>query len=76
MLHERFGPQLFDMINDPHEYRDLGNEPGLESIRDDMRDLLFAWLRRRRSRTEVATDRLFDLGPERDEQLGILIGRW
>ena len=76
ILHERFRPQLFDLANDPDEFVDLGADPGYEATRRELHDQLFTWLRRRRIRTEMPTASLFDMGPERDEQMGIVIGRW
>ena len=76
ILHERFRPQLFDMSDDPDELVDLGIDPGYESVRRELHERLFTWFRRRRTRTEMPESVLFDRGPERDERLGILIGRW
>lgn len=76
VLYEGFRPQLFDMKNDVEEYRDLGEQAAFAAIRRDMHILLFDWLRQRRARTEVPANALFDMGPERDEKLGIVIGRW
>lgn len=76
ILHERFRPQLFDIADDPQEYRDLGSDDAFESVRTEMRARLFDWLRRRRTRTEIPMQQLFDMGPARDEQSGIVIGRW
>lgn len=76
VLYEGFRPQLFDLKSDPEEFRDLGSDPGFESIRRELNDLLFTWMRQRRARTEIGTDFLFDMGPERDAELGVLIGQW
>ena len=76
VFHERFRPQLFDLTDDPRELVDLGEEPGYESVRREMHDRLFAWFRRRRNRIEMPEEILFEMGPERDERLGIMIGHW
>ena len=76
ILYENFRPQLFDLNKDPEEYQDLGIDPAFESQRRDLHELLFSWIRQRRTRTEIPTDRLFGMGPERDAELGILIGQW
>ena len=76
ILFEGFQSQLFDLKNDPEEYQDLGSDPAFESKRRDLHELLFTWLRQRRMRTEIPTDLLFSMGPERDAELGILIGQW
>ena len=76
ILYEGFPSQLFDLRHDPEEYRDIGIDPAFESKRRDLHELLFNWIRQRRMRTEISTDRLFSMGPERDAELGILIGQW
>ena len=76
VFHERFRPQLFDLEGDPPELVDLGADPGYENVRREMLDRLFAWFRRRRNRTEMPEGVLFEMGPERDERLGIMIGHW
>ena len=76
ILHERFRPQLFDLDGDPLELVDLGDAPGYENVRREMHDRLFTWFRRRRNRTEMPEAFLFEMGPERDERLGIMIGHW
>ena len=76
ILHEQFRPQLFDLDGDPLELVDLGDARGYESVRREMHDRLFTWFRRRRNRTEMPEAFLFEMGPERDERLGIMIGHW
>ena len=76
VFHERFRPQLFDLEGDPLELVDLGADPDYESVRREMYDRLFTWFRHRRNRTEMPEEILFDMGPERDERLGIMIGHW
>lgn len=75
ILHERFRPQLFDMENDPDEVVDLDAGPFYEHVRQHLHERLFTWFRRR-NRTEMEESFLFEMGPERDERLGIIIGRW
>ena len=76
VFHECFRPQLFDLDGDPQELVDLGDDPGYEHVRREMHDRLFAWFRRLRRRTEMREEVLFDMGPGRDEGLGIMIGHW
>ena len=76
ILHERFRPQLYDLGNDPRELVDLGADPGHEGGRAELHERLFAWFRGRRSRTETRESALSEMGPERDERRGILIGHW
>lgn len=76
IIHEKFRPQLFDLINDPEEFNDLGNSPEHKSIRQEMHEQFFTWFRNRLIRTEMEHDFLFEMGVERDEKMGILIGHW
>ena len=76
IFHEHFPPQLFDLENDPHELIDLGEDPGYRAARQENYDRLFTWFRRLKARTEIPTETLFDMGPELDEELGIMIGHW
>ncbi len=77
VLHERFRPQLYNLLDDPNEFKDLGDDPSCAEIRADLHETLFAWHRNLKSRTEAQADRLLTMGPERDEaDFGILIGHW
>jgi arylsulfatase A-like enzyme len=48
-----YPPQLFDLVDDPQERRDLGRDAGYAATRGEMRDRLHLWMRRRKSRTTV-----------------------
>ena len=76
ILHEKYRPQLYDMKNDPEEFFDLGDSPEYASVRDEMYEKFFTWFRNRLIRTEMDHDFLFEMGVERDEKMGILIGHW
>ena len=76
ILHEKFRPQLYDMKNDPEELFDLGDFAEYSSVRDEMHEIIFTWFRKRLIRTEMDYDSLFEMGVERDEKMGILIGHW
>jgi arylsulfatase A-like enzyme len=76
IFHEHFPPQLFNLENDPDELEDLGLNSAYQAVRDEFHERLFTWCRNLKVRTEIPTERLFDMGPERDEELGILIGHW
>ena len=78
VLHERFRPQLFDLLNDPHEFRDLGEESSLASVRAELHESIFKWQRNLKTRTEVQPCHLELRGhPDRDENVfGIKIGHW
>ena len=76
ILHEKFRPQLYNMQNDPEEFIDLGDSPEYASVRDEMHEKIFSWFRKRLIRTEMDYESLFEMGVERDEKMGILIGHW
>ena len=56
IFHESFRPELFDMKNDPEELCDLGEDQTYNTILQEMRDLMFESLRRRRTRTTRDND--------------------
>jgi arylsulfatase A-like enzyme len=72
---ERFPPQLFDLVADPHELQDLGQSAEHETIRVEMQGRMFDWLRRRKTRTTVTHDYIARVtGKARDR--GIRFGEW
>jgi arylsulfatase A-like enzyme len=74
--HHCFRPQLFDLQRDPYELVDLGEDSACEAVRRDLQSQLVDWRRRLKPRVGVPYDNLAAMGPERDEQRGIIIGRW
>ncbi|MEO1018055.1 MAG: sulfatase-like hydrolase/transferase [Pseudomonadota bacterium] len=50
-----YRPQLYDLENDPDEYRDLGAETGYEDIRRELHQALFDRLLRRRHGVSAVT---------------------
>lgn len=46
-------PQLFDLQSDPDELVDLGDASGFDAVRAGMKERLFEWLLRRKTRTTV-----------------------
>ena len=71
-----FRPQLFDLVNDPKELHDLGDDPGHKDVCSAMQRLLVDWRRRLKPRTSIPYDSLDGMGPALDEAKGIVIGRW
>jgi arylsulfatase A-like enzyme len=69
-------PQLFDLENDPTELNDLGDDSAHHEICKQMQQLLIDWRRRLKPRLGMPYDNLANLGPECDENAGIIIGRW
>ncbi len=76
IYYEGFPPQLFDLEADPQEFFDVADKPESRRIIDQMQDRLFDWFRGLKRRTEMPATALDAMGPELDEQQGIVIGRW
>ena len=71
-----FQPQLFDLQNDPDELFDLGEDPQYEAIRQKMMEGIFHWQYSLKRRVGLDYDYVQGQGPVRDEEFGIIIGRW
>lgn len=74
--HPEFEPQLFDLENDPDELDDLGRGQSSEKICERMKDRLLTWRNSLKRRTGLEYEYMLGQGPERDEEFGIIIGRW
>lgn len=72
---KRFPPQLFNLNDDPEELSDLGADPSRQSIREDLTDLLFDWMRSRRNRIAMS-DAAVDARPSPAQAGGVIIGQW
>jgi arylsulfatase A-like enzyme len=72
---EGFRPQLFDLVRDPHEFRDLGADRAHDAVRANMRARLFDWLATRKRRTTVS-DELVEARTDAHRAHGIHIGIW
>ncbi len=68
-----FRPMLFDLLEDPTEVRDLGQDPAFASERDQLRDAILDWSLRPRRVTESETqiDRRTDTQVQRGIWLGL-----
>ena len=70
-----FPPALFDLVNDPDEFTDLGQSPDHEDIRREMFTRLADWaLQYRQRETWTEAHNIKMTGAE--EQHGVLIGYW
>jgi arylsulfatase A-like enzyme len=49
-------PLLFDLVNDPDEFEDLGDDPGHAGVREDFDREVFKWLFRRKTFNSVSDD--------------------
>ena len=76
IYYKGFPPQLFDLNDDPGELNDLGQDPQMASVRQRMQDALFDWQYSLKRRVGLDSDYLQGQGPVRDEEFGIIIGRW
>lgn len=70
-----FRPQLFDLADDPQEFRDLGESRAHAAVLDEMRTRLLERLTERRNRTSLADDAIPAMRPHHATR-GIRIGEW
>ena len=68
-------PQLFCLQHDPREVIDRGRDPGLEGVRDAMRERLREWSLGLKRRTTVSLD---DIAARTDahRRAGVFYGQW
>lgn len=70
-----FPPQLFDLVNDPDEFKDLGRSPDHAAQRQELHALLLNRLLERKNRTTM-TDEDVTRIRDRENESGIIIGKW
>jgi arylsulfatase A-like enzyme len=75
VLFEGFRPQLFDLATDPHELKDLGEDPDYEAVRHDLHERLFTWFRTRAIRTTIS-DETVEQRTNTARARGIIIEIW
>ena len=73
--YEGFRPQLFDLVADPREQNDLGDDPGHEAVRRAMHERLFEWMRNRRMRVTIS-DAEIAQRTDTHRKRGFLFGVW
>ncbi|MBL6958695.1 MAG: alkaline phosphatase family protein [Rhodospirillales bacterium] len=73
--HRRFRPQLFDMVNDPQEFIDLGDDPTMDAVMEEMKGRLFDWFTDMKTRTTIS-DEMVRKRTGLGRQKGIIIGEW
>ncbi len=71
-----FTSQLYNLSEDPQELNDLGQSPKTEEVRKKMLDALLQWKCSLKTRVGINYNYLLGQGPKRDEEYGIIIGRW
>jgi arylsulfatase A-like enzyme len=69
---EGFRPQLFDLADDPRELDDRGGDSALSAVCSEHAEMLFEWLRARRTRITVSNPYIL----KRRRGSGIIIGEW
>lgn len=70
-----FRPMLYDLANDPNEFRDLGADPAYEAERDRLARVLAQWALRVSQRT-TRSDAELRNARGKSQARGILIGVW
>jgi len=73
--YDGFGPQLFDLENDPRELHDLGASDDHVSVRQQLEDRISLWLRHRRSRKTISFKEV-DARTDNAKDRGYLFGVW
>ncbi|WP_434665626.1 alkaline phosphatase family protein [Paraburkholderia sp. A3BS-1L] len=79
VLFEDYRPMLFDLLTDPHEFRDLGASVAPEHVaaRARLHEALFRWARQPRQRVTIADGTIASIEVQpRISEGGILIGYW
>ncbi len=72
-----FRPMLFDLVNDPDEFNDLGDSAEHGAIIAEMYDKLFTWSRRMSQRTTISEKAILDRRNGRGSTArGILLGTY
>ena len=54
LVYDGFRPQLFDLLNDPQELNDLGEDPAYAAVREEHAGYLFEWMRGLKRRTTIS----------------------
>jgi len=70
-----FRPQLFDLVADPDEFDDLGDDSAHEDVRREMRERLLAWFMGLKRRV-TATDAQVDADTAAHKKAGVFFGQW
>ncbi len=73
--YDGFRSQLFDLAADPCEFNDLGGNAGHLSIRQELHERLFAWLRGRRMRVTMSEDEVVER-TDTHKTRGFIFGVW
>jgi arylsulfatase A-like enzyme len=75
VFHKKFRPQLFDLLEDPGEYEDLGGFGSHQAVLDEMQALLLERLMNRKNRVTVS-DAAVVGRTDGTRAKGVFIGQW
>ena len=75
IYYKGFPAQLFDLENDPDEFKDLGQSAKYSKTRDEMKDQLLQRITSRKNRV-AATDEFVLKDRDYTKEDGIMIGVW
>jgi len=70
-----YRPQLFDLLQDPQEFYDLGDDGTLAGVRDAMRHRLLTWFTRLKSRTTITWEEA-EQRTDSHKKAGVFLGEW
>jgi len=70
-----YRPQLFDLMQDPQEFHDLGADGTLAGVRDAMRHRLLTWFTKLKSRTTITWAEA-EQRTDSHKKAGVLLGEW
>lgn len=70
-----FPPQLFDLKNEPDEFKDLGRNPEYLEIVSELKEKLFERLLQRKNRVTMTDQTVINVRGSENSS-GIIIGRW
>ncbi|MSQ51639.1 MAG: DUF4976 domain-containing protein [Betaproteobacteria bacterium] len=73
--YQGFDPQLFDLADDPAEFRDLAGDPGYTKVENEMQSRLYEWLCARNNRLTIA-DAAIEARSGKFWDRGVFIGKW
>lgn len=68
-------PMLFDLAEDPDEFHDLGADPALEGVRQELRERLLAWFTALKRRTTLTWAEA-EFRTDRHKSAGVFYGEW
>lgn len=73
--YEHFRPQLFDLLNDPKELKDLGTSKTHTSVMDEMENAAYSWLRNLKMRSTISNETV-EKRTDKYKDKGMLFGVW